>query len=102
MTKTLPQLARAAHLRELFEPWSLRRLEARTGIGRGTLQGRFNGTRALTMSDIEVLAPVIRMKPEELFAELLAVRPGKGNGLASEEARPALLPHLDSNQEPIG
>lgn len=70
--KTL-QRARAAHLRDLLEPWSLRRLEARTGIGRGKLETRLNGGTELAMSDIEVLAPVIRMTPEELFAELRAV-----------------------------
>ncbi len=96
------QQARAAHLRYLFEPWTLRKLEARTGIGRGKLETRFNGKTELTFSDIEVLAPVIRMKPEELFAELLAVRPTNGKSPASEETGPKMLPHLDSNQEPIG
>lgn len=96
------QLARASHLRELFEPWSLRKLETRTGIGRGTLQGRFNGTTALTLSDIEVLAPVIRMTPEQLFLELVNVTPDNEKGPASEETGPQVLPHLDSNQEPIG
>jgi hypothetical protein len=67
------QRARAAHLRDLLEPWSVRRLEARTGIGRGTLQTRLAGQTELAMSDIELLAPVIRMTPEELFAELRSV-----------------------------
>lgn len=80
------QYARAARLRYLFEPWSLRKLEARTGIGRGTLQGRFNGATPLSMSDIEVLAPVIRMTPVELFSDLLAA--GTQNGPASEETGP--------------
>ena len=86
------QAARAAHLRDLFEPWSLRRLEARTGIGRGTLQTRLNGTTAITMADIEILAPVIRMTPTELFAELLAIAPDNKNGPASEETGPDVPP----------
>lgn len=86
------QAARAAHLRELFEPWSLRRLEARTGIGRGTLQTRFNGTTAVTMADIEILAPVVRMTPVELFSELLAVTPNNEKGPASEETGPDVPP----------
>jgi transcriptional regulator with XRE-family HTH domain len=67
------QRARARFLRELFEPWSLRRLEARTGIGRSTLQSRLNGETAITMADIEILAPVARMTPEQLFTELREV-----------------------------
>lgn len=69
------QAARAARLRELIEPWSLRKLEVRTGIGRTALDQRLKGKTPLTMPDIEVLAPVIRMTPQELFAELLAVDP---------------------------
>lgn len=72
------QLARAAHLRDLLEPWSLRRLEARTGLGRGTLQGRLNGNTAITFDDVVILAPVIRMSPEELFVELLSVQVDNG------------------------
>lgn len=68
------QHERAAHLRDLLEPWSLRKLEARTGLGRTYLAGRLNGDQALSISDIEVLAPVIRMTPDELFAELLSVK----------------------------
>lgn len=78
--------ARAAHLRDLLEPWSLRRLEARTGIGRGTLETRLSGRTELAFSDIELLAPVIRMTPAELFDEILKVE----------------LPGVDSNHEPIG
>jgi hypothetical protein len=74
------QRARAAHLRDLLEPWSVRRLEARTGIGRGTLQTRLAGQTELAMSDIELLAPVIRMTPEELFAELRSVDVTAPNG----------------------
>ena len=66
------QHARAAHLRYLLEPWSLRKLEARTGLGRNYLAGRLNGDTAISIADVEVLAPVIRMTPEELFLELLA------------------------------
>jgi hypothetical protein len=95
------QRARAAHLRDLFEPWSLRRLEARTGIGRGVLETRLKGATALTMADIEILAPVIRMTPQELFSELLAITPDNKKGPASEETG-RMLPHLDSNQEPAG
>ena len=80
------QRARAKHLRDLFEPWTYRKLEARTGIGRSTLQSRMTGETALTLSDFEVLAPIIRMTPEELFAELRAIQ----------------LPELDSNQQPAG
>lgn len=80
------QRARAKHLRDLFEPWTYRKLETRTGIGRSTLQSRMSGDTAVTLSDIEVLAPVIRMKPEELAAELLAVK----------------LPEVDSNHQPAG
>lgn len=69
------QVARAARLRELIEPWSLRKLEVRTGIGRTALDQRLKGKTPLNMSDIEVLAPVIRMTPAELFADLLAVDP---------------------------
>ena len=80
------QRARARHLRDLFEPWTYRKLETRTGIGRSTLQSRMSGETAVTLSDIEVLAPVIRMKPEDLAAELLAVK----------------LPEVDSNHQPAG
>ena len=80
------QRARARHLRELFEPWTYRKLEARTGLGRSTLQSRMTGETALTMADIEVLAPVIRMSPEGLFAELLKIK----------------LPEVDSNHQPAG
>jgi len=80
------QYARAAHLRELFEPWTYRKLEMRTRIGRSTLQSRMTGDTALTIQEIETLAPVIRMKAEELFSELMGVK----------------LPDLDSNQEPAG
>ncbi len=96
------QHARAAHLRDLFEPWSLRKLETRTGIGRGVLETRFKGTTALTMADIEILAPVIRMAPEELFAELLAINPDNKKGPASEETGPKKLPVVDSNHQPAG
>lgn len=67
------QLARAERLRDLIEPWSLRKLESRTGLGRNYLSTRLSGTVALSISDVEVLAPVIRMTPAELFAELLTV-----------------------------
>lgn len=80
------QRARAKYLRDLFEPWTYRKLEARTGIGRMALQARLTGETALTVPDLEVLAPVIRMTPEELFAELLAVK----------------LPEVDSNHQPAG
>ena len=40
------QRARAKHLRDLFEPWTYRKLEARTGIGRSTLQSRMTGETA--------------------------------------------------------
>ena len=80
------QRARARHLRELFEPWTYRKLEARTGLGRSTLQSRMTGETALTMADIEVLAPVIRMSPEGLFAELLKIK----------------LLEVDSNPQPAG
>lgn len=93
------QVARAAHLRELLEPWSLRRLEARTGIGRGTLQGRLNGTTALTMADIELLAPVIRMTPQELFAELLAVEPTAGGPDRSAAVTP-IEPRVNARKSP--
>lgn len=82
----LIQRARAKHLRDLFEPWTYRKLEVRTGIGRSTLQSRMTGETPLTMSDIEVLAPVVRMTPEELFAELMKVK----------------LPEVDSNHQPAG
>lgn len=72
-TNEQAQHARAAHLRDLLEPWSLRKLEARTGLGRNYLAGRLNGDQALSISDIEVLAPVIRMSPAELFAELMHI-----------------------------
>jgi hypothetical protein len=74
------------HLRNLLDPWSLRKIQARTGIGRNAMKARFDGSTPLGMGDIELLAPLVRMTPEELFAELRKVG----------------LPHLDSNQEPIG
>lgn len=80
------QRARARHLRELFEPWTYRKLEARTGLGRSTLQSRMTGETPMTMPDFEVLAPVIRMTPEALFAELLKIK----------------LPEVDSNHQPAG
>lgn len=104
------QHARAAYLRELFEPWSLRRLEARTGIGRGTLQTRFNGSTALTVDDIEILAPVVRMTPEELFSELMKVspepaaaggRPTIGGGTRLVGDAP-LIPFIGSRVGPTG
>lgn len=67
------QRARARHMRDLFEPWSYRKLEAKTGLGRTVLQSRFTGETALSMPDIEVLAPIVRMTPAELFDELLKV-----------------------------
>lgn len=90
------QAARAAHLRELFEPWSLRKLATRTGLSKGVLEYRFSGKAELSISDIEVLAPVIRMTPEELFIELLNVKAPTPKSEGRE------LPGLDSNQEPIG
>lgn len=93
------QHARADRMRDLLEPWSLRKLEARTGLGRNYLQSRLNGTTALSISDVEVLAPVIRMTPGDLFAELMSINDEtaptpKGGGHS--------LPGLDSNQEPAG
>ena len=82
----LIQRARAKHLRDLFEPWTYRKLEVRTGIGRSTLQSRMTGETPLTMNDIEVLAPVVRMTPEELFMELMKVK----------------LPEVDSSHQPAG
>ena len=67
------QHARAAHMRYLFEPWSLRKLEARTGIGRSKLHSKFNGTTEFSIGDIEILAPVIRMTPAQLATELYAI-----------------------------
>lgn len=83
---TAIQRARANHLRDLLDPWSLRKIQARTGIGRNAMKARFDGSTPLGMGDIELLAPLVRMTPTELFTELLKVE----------------LPHLDSNQEPIG
>lgn len=94
------QYARAAHLRELIEPWSLRKLEARTGISRSVWATRLNGETALSISDIEVLAPVIRMTPSELFSELLRVSDNEERPRSGVLSRS--LPGLDSNQEPIG
>jgi|GEM_PF-7093484 len=80
------QRARARHLRELFVPWTYRKLAARTGLGRSTLQSRLTGETSLTLPDIEVLAPVIRMTADELFSELVRVK----------------LPDHDSSVEPAG
>lgn len=106
------QRARARHLRELLEPWSLRKLAVRTGLSKGVVDSRLSGETPLTMSDVEVFAPVLRMKPEDLFSELLTVKPdsdtsvGSGGGIAQivgiTRARGWKLPRLDSNQEPIG
>ena len=94
------QLARAGRLRDLIEPWSLRKLESRTGLGRNYLSTRLSGTVALSISDVEVLAPVIRMTPAELFAELLTV--GNDEKAPTPKGGGSSLPGLDSNQEPAG
>ena len=88
----------ARHLRDIFEPWSLRRIEARTGLGRGYLAARFNSTAALMLPDFEVLAPLVRMTPVELFTELLPGNEERPRGGALGRS----LPGLDSNQEPAG
>lgn len=85
-----PQQWRAAHMRDLFEPWSLRKLQAKTGLGRTMLQQRFNGVTAFSLEDLELLAPLIRMTPAELATELLGIpnnppetkdpRPGNPDG----------------------
>ena len=81
-------------------PWSLRKLESRTGLGRNYLSTRLSGTVALSISDVEVLAPVIRMTPAELFAELLTV--GNDENAPTPKGEGRSLPGLDSNQEPAG
>lgn len=80
-------------LRELIEPWSLRKLEARTGVTRSAWQTRLNGETALSISDIEVLAPVIRMTPSELFDELMSVHPDtpRASGAAGQRRSIYLL-----------
>lgn len=88
-TATQIQYARATWLRDqlLAERWSLRKLEAATGIKKGAIARRFAGHTELSVSDIEVFAPLLRMNPEQLFARLRAVE---------------VLPGVDSNHEPIG
>lgn len=66
------------------ERWSLRKLETATGLGKGKLALRFNGQSAISVSDVEVFAPLLRMTPEELFKNLRE------------------LPAMDSNHEPAG
>lgn len=84
------QRARAAHLRSLFEPWSIRKLATRTGLSKSVVASRLSGETPLNQPEFEVLAPVIRMTPMELFEELLSVDPDRK------------LPDMDSNHEPIG
>ena len=95
------QHARAARLRELFEPWSHRKLATRVGLTRSIIASRMAGDTPLTMPDIEVLAPVIRMSPAELFIELEAIKSPLGEVTVATSG-PSELPHLDSNQEPTG
>lgn len=71
------RLARAQVIRDLFEPWTYRKLEARTGISRTAIAARWTGQTELSIADVEVLAPVIRMTPAELFAELMNAQPGQ-------------------------
>lgn len=84
------QEARAAFMRDLFEPWSYRKMETRTGIGRSSLQSKFAGHVGFSLSDIEALAPLVRMSAAELAIELFSIpetketptrSTGGGNGL---------------------
>ena len=96
--------ARCLYLKDLLEPWSIRRLAARTGLSKSAVESLYAGTRDLSMADIELVAPVLRMAPVDLFTELLAVEPESPetkNGSGVEPGAVA-LPGLDSNQEPIG
>lgn len=69
------QKARAAYLREILHPWSIRKLAARTGLSKAIVESRLNGSQVLTIDDLRVIAPVAHKSPEALLSELLAVDP---------------------------
>lgn len=69
------QRARAAYLREILHPWSIRKLATRTGLSKAIVESRLNGSQALTIDDLRVIAPVAHKSPEMLLSELLAVDP---------------------------
>lgn len=87
-------------MRDLFEPWSYRRLEGRTGLGRSSLQTKFGGSVPFTLGDIEILAPIVRMTAVELATELYSIHETQKTPTANGEG--VSLPRLDSNQQPAG
>lgn len=70
-----PDVIRGHRLRELLKAqrWSVNAAAIETGISRSTLYERVKGVSTLQFHEIELLAPLARMTPVELFSELLAV-----------------------------
>jgi transcriptional regulator with XRE-family HTH domain len=76
----------AANLKALLKQhrWSERKAAVRLGLTQGYINRRTSGETELSTSDIVMFAPLFDLAPATLTDELLK------------------LPHLDSNQEPIG
>lgn len=68
------RFARCMHMKEMLFPWSIRKLATRTGLTKAAVESIYAGMRDISMSDVEVIAPVLRMSPGELFDELLQVK----------------------------
>lgn len=82
---------RGHRLRELLkaERWSLNAAAAEVRMPKSTLYERVKGSSALLVEDVERLAPLVRMTPAELFAELLAATDNQGESPDGNEP-PAL------------
>lgn len=76
---TSSRLHRAARLDDLFtdERWSSREIAAKTGLVHTYVQRRRNGASAISLEDLDVFAPLVRMSPVELHVYLNDTKPRK-------------------------
>lgn len=94
--------ARAAFIKALLDEddRSVRYVAGKIGISNTALGDRLKGKVAFLADELEPIARILKIDPVQFYAAYLAA--GTKNGPASEETGPQMLPHLDSNQEPIG
>lgn len=96
------RVARADFVQDCLKSdrWSVRKASLALGMTHTVLGSRVKGETSFLAEEIEAIAGILKRDPVEFFAAYISA--GNGEGPASEETGPVMLPHLDSNQEPAG